>query len=245
MIVYNIPVLLIVGIGFLYFLASALNWIYQFLFVPYTDQEVERMIRCAEESFNKSNGEVLMQEKKYFTYDSEWGFELFCTPEEAQEEAQRRLNSCLDNNEGWDMLSYKGYIAVVEYDDESEIFHGEVANTKDVITFQSDNAKELRTEMIISIDTHLAFCEKMGREASKPFSGDFVVRTSPNNHGLFTAADKRSKMSLNKNNEGWAEWTDSICWGELTQKAVEVKGSPVAFNGGIIDSCDYVLEVVQ
>lgn len=99
------------------------------------------------------------------------------------------------------MLSYNGYIGIVEYDDEAEIFHGEVANTKDVITFQSDNAKELRAEMIASIEAHLVFCEKMGREASKPFSGDFVVRTSPANHGLFTAAAKISKMSLNK----WAE----------------------------------------
>ena len=99
------------------------------------------------------------------------------------------------------MLMYNGYIGVVEYDDEAEIFHGEIANTRDVITFQSADAKAIKLEMIRSIDAHIAFCEKMGREASKPYSGEFLIRTTPALHGLLTAAAKHSKLSLNK----WAE----------------------------------------
>ncbi len=34
------------------------------------------------------------------------------------------------------MIQYKGYFARVEFDDEANIFHGEVINTRDVITFQ-------------------------------------------------------------------------------------------------------------
>ncbi len=33
-------------------------------------------------------------------------------------------------------MSYKCYEAVVEYDEDAEIFHGEVMNTRDIITFQ-------------------------------------------------------------------------------------------------------------
>jgi len=33
------------------------------------------------------------------------------------------------------MMEYKGYIGVVAFDDEAGIFHGEVVNTRDVITF--------------------------------------------------------------------------------------------------------------
>jgi hypothetical protein len=69
---------------------------------------------------------------------------------------------------GTKMLNYNGYIGVAEYDDESETFHGEIANTRDVITFQSSDAKALKSEMIKSIDAHVAFCAKIGREASKP-----------------------------------------------------------------------------
>lgn len=95
------------------------------------------------------------------------------------------------------MLIYKGYAGVIEYNNEAEIFQGEIANTRDIITFQSEDATALKQEMINSIEAHLVFCEKMGREASKPLSGKFIVRTSPANHGLFTAAAKRSTLSLN------------------------------------------------
>ena len=33
------------------------------------------------------------------------------------------------------MLRYKDYIGHVEFDEEAEIFHGEIINTRDVITF--------------------------------------------------------------------------------------------------------------
>lgn len=34
------------------------------------------------------------------------------------------------------MMQYKGYTGKVEFDDEAEIFHGEVIGLRDVITFQ-------------------------------------------------------------------------------------------------------------
>ena len=33
-------------------------------------------------------------------------------------------------------MNYKGYEAVLEFDEGAGIFHGEVINTRDVITFQ-------------------------------------------------------------------------------------------------------------
>lgn len=38
-------------------------------------------------------------------------------------------------------MEYKGYTAKVEFDDEAEIFHGEVLGIKDVVTFQGKSAK--------------------------------------------------------------------------------------------------------
>ena len=42
------------------------------------------------------------------------------------------------------MMEYKGYVGKVEFDDEAGIFHGEVINTRDVITFQGASAAELK-----------------------------------------------------------------------------------------------------
>ena len=41
------------------------------------------------------------------------------------------------------MLEYHGYTGQVEFDGEAGLFHGEVLDTRDVITFQGTNVKEL------------------------------------------------------------------------------------------------------
>ncbi len=43
-------------------------------------------------------------------------------------------------------MEYKGYRAKVEFDDEFELFHGEVIDTRDVITFQGGSVRELKKE---------------------------------------------------------------------------------------------------
>lgn len=42
------------------------------------------------------------------------------------------------------MMHYKGYEALVEFDEEAELFHSEVLNLRDVITFQGSSAAELK-----------------------------------------------------------------------------------------------------
>ena len=41
-----------------------------------------------------------------------------------------------DCGRGHSVMEYKGYVGKVEFDDDAEIFHGEVLDTRDVITFQ-------------------------------------------------------------------------------------------------------------
>ena len=41
------------------------------------------------------------------------------------------------------MLKHKGYTGHVEYDDEAGIFHGEVLDLRDVITFQGKSVEEV------------------------------------------------------------------------------------------------------
>ena len=41
------------------------------------------------------------------------------------------------------MMEYKGYIGVVEFDDKAKIFHGDVINTRDVITFQGKTVDDI------------------------------------------------------------------------------------------------------
>lgn len=96
------------------------------------------------------------------------------------------------------MIEYKGYIGHIEFDDDANIFHAEVINTRDVITFQGDSVDELRTALKDSVETYLQFCAKRGKEPDKPFSGKFIVRLAPEQHRKIFIAAKQTGVSLNK-----------------------------------------------
>ena len=74
------------------------------------------------------------------------------------------------------MLRYKNYIGHVKLDEEAEIFHGEVINTRDVITFQGTTVKALKKAFKDSVDDYVVFCEERGEEPEKPFSEKFNIR---------------------------------------------------------------------
>jgi len=95
------------------------------------------------------------------------------------------------------MLEHKGYVGHVEYDDKAEIFHGEIINTRDVITFQGKSVDELQAAFVDSIEDYLEYCIKRCEKPEKPFSGKFVLRTSPDLHRELFLAAKKAGKSLN------------------------------------------------
>jgi len=54
-------------------------------------------------------------------------------------------------------MEYKGYFAKVEFDDEASIFHGEIINLRDVITFEGETVEELRKAFHDSVEDYLEF----------------------------------------------------------------------------------------
>jgi len=92
-------------------------------------------------------------------------------------------------------MTYKGYEAAVEYDEE---FHGEVINLRDVITFQGRSVSELKKAFAGSVEDYRAFCKERDEDPGKPFSGQFVVRAEPSLHRAIFSAAKHAGMSLNK-----------------------------------------------
>jgi len=95
------------------------------------------------------------------------------------------------------MMEHKGYVGRVDFDDEAGIFHGEVINTRDVITFQGATVPELRKALRDSVEDYLEFCKERGEEPEKPFSGQFVTRISPELHRRIYIAASLSGKSLN------------------------------------------------
>jgi predicted HicB family RNase H-like nuclease len=95
------------------------------------------------------------------------------------------------------ILTHKGYIGEVSFDNEAKIFYGHVINTKDTITFQSDNAKNLEKEFQVSVDTYIDFCQELGESPEKPYSGKFLLRLPPEGHRTIALAAQIANQSLN------------------------------------------------
>jgi predicted HicB family RNase H-like nuclease len=106
-------------------------------------------------------------------------------------------------------IEYKGYIGVIEYDNEAGIFHGEVINLRDVITFQGVCVDELRNALRDSVEDYLQFCAERGEEPEKPFSGNFPLRLDPELHRKIYIEARREGKSLNR-------WINEALEKELT-----------------------------
>ena len=76
-------------------------------------------------------------------------------------------------NEG-EIMTYKGYQAKVELDELASVFHGEVINTRDVITFQGTSVEELKKAFEDSVDDYLEFCTSRGENPEKLGARSFI-----------------------------------------------------------------------
>ena len=95
------------------------------------------------------------------------------------------------------MMDYKGYIGNVVFDDDANIFHGEVINLRDVVTFQGASVAQLRKAFRDSVDDYLEFCAERGESPEKPYSGKFMVRIEPELHKSVAMHAKVAHKSLN------------------------------------------------
>jgi predicted HicB family RNase H-like nuclease len=95
------------------------------------------------------------------------------------------------------MMEYKEYLGRVEYDDEAGVFHGEVINLRDVVTFQGETVQELRRAFRESVDDYLAFCIERNEAPERPYSGTFTVRVPPELHRDAALQARLRNKSLN------------------------------------------------
>jgi predicted HicB family RNase H-like nuclease len=96
------------------------------------------------------------------------------------------------------MIEYKGYIGTVEYDAQAKLFHGDIVNTRDVITFQGTTVQEIEKAFRDSINDYLAWYQAEGEAPEKPCSGKFSIRLSPELHQAAVIAAKKLKLPINR-----------------------------------------------
>lgn len=98
-------------------------------------------------------------------------------------------------------MSYKGYAARIEYDDEDGIFVGRIAGISDRVGFHADSVDDLRDAFHEAVEDYIETCARIGKEPQKAYSGQVMFRVSPEVHRKAALAAELAGKSLNQ----WAE----------------------------------------
>ena len=98
-------------------------------------------------------------------------------------------------------MTYKGYAARIDYDDDDRIFVGHIAGIRDRIGFHADTVNDLRAAFHEAVDDYIETCAKTGKEPQKAYSGKMMFRVSPEVHRKAVLAAELEGKSLNQ----WAE----------------------------------------
>jgi len=113
------------------------------------------------------------------------------------------------------MLTHRGYTGHLEVDAEAGIIFGRVLEIRDVVTFKGTTVEEAVQAFKDSVDDYLEFCQEIGEEPNKPFSGKLPFRTTPERHRQLYIAARIAGKSINA-------WMDEVL-SKAAEEALEGK----------------------
>lgn len=95
-------------------------------------------------------------------------------------------------------LKHKGYSAAVTFEADSDVFVGRLVGIDDIITFEADNAQDLKSAFTEAVDDYLNHCNAIGKAPKKAFSGNFMLRVPPELHAKLAETAALNNLSLNE-----------------------------------------------
>lgn len=96
------------------------------------------------------------------------------------------------------VMTYKGYSARVEYDDEDGILFGQIAGIRDGVGFHADNVGALKDAFHEAVDDYIETRRKTGKTPQKPYSGKVMLRLSPELHAKLALTAELQGKSINQ-----------------------------------------------
>lgn len=95
------------------------------------------------------------------------------------------------------IMSYRGYLGSVEFDEEGRLFCGKLEFIRARISYEARDAEGLVEAFHAAVDDYLDHCEQQGIQPETPFKGSFNVRTGSDLHRRAVMAAARAGVSLN------------------------------------------------
>lgn len=94
-------------------------------------------------------------------------------------------------------MQYKGQFGSAEVSVEDGVVFGKLLFIRDLVTYEAASPSDLLTAFETAVDEYLADCVEEGREADRPFKGQFNVRVAPSLHRSLAIAASQCDKSLN------------------------------------------------
>jgi len=95
------------------------------------------------------------------------------------------------------LMTVDGYQARIEYDEDLDLFRGEILGLNGGADFYGKNSKELRAEFKKSLAVYLEVCKEKGIKPRRNFSGRVNLRISPDLYERLTVAAQAEGKSIN------------------------------------------------
>lgn len=99
------------------------------------------------------------------------------------------------------IMTYKGFSARIEFDDDDGIFFGKIAGIDDTVGFHADAVVGLREAFREAVDDYIETCKRIGKAPEREFSGKVMLRVDPDLHAQIAKWAELSGKSLN----AWGE----------------------------------------
>ncbi|CAN2042827.1 Type II toxin-antitoxin system HicB family antitoxin [Candidatus Magnetomoraceae bacterium gMMP-15] len=95
-------------------------------------------------------------------------------------------------------MTYKNYVAKINFDERDNILWGKVLGLKDSITFEGETVTDLIKDFHNAIDHYLADCKLTGRKPEKPYSDNFILTVGSEVHMAYVIAAEAEGKGLNQ-----------------------------------------------
>ena len=95
------------------------------------------------------------------------------------------------------VMTLNGYHAKIEYDEDLDLFRGEILGLSGGADFYGKNPKALRAEFRKSLQVFLEVCKEKGLEPRRNFSGKFNLRIPAELHERLAIAAQAQGKSIN------------------------------------------------
>jgi predicted HicB family RNase H-like nuclease len=94
-------------------------------------------------------------------------------------------------------MNVDGYHAKIEYDEETDLFRGEIPGISGGADFYGSSPDELRREFKKSLEVFLDVCKEQGIEPRRQYSGKFNLRIPPELHEKLAMTAEMQGKSFN------------------------------------------------